>query len=470
MTLIPHSRFADSDRATKGARRATEVVLSESADRRSSRAVVKLCDRSAIYVNIQLLLPNIYRCDGVFVRGLSRHLESLTKNIQDQIAPDKTYQVISTGGWFRQRAPWSFGRLWEPYYMPALIKNCLGRPASQFAVPVSSIVFLLEYQRLLTQIVFSLHCYSSEKSISILIVKLFNNSIAPRFPHGNEPRLNSIEQAQPNQIPHSSRKLSAAKKDQFVIYLLVSGDSQSQPARPNSIHGVLACLVKHRTDRTSPSCQIDAVQTVKSNWPIQITRTNIIRLMNLVRLISDQSWVLLSFGFVRSRPSVSQLFSTKDPVYRSQRWGWLDAKFSELPLNRLSSTEQPLIVKTQPNHFDCLNYPITQLSWAALGTSRSALVPVRGFIGPVTLDPFVNPLSGVTHRPSDARNLFPTRVTINRKFPITKQFSPHRRLHIFKGINVEQKAELRNLKPVFQRTVNDVLALNCVNDVLALIT
>src|SRR6202040_931598 len=331
-------------------------------------------------------------------------------------------------------------------------------------------VFLLEYQRLLSQVFFSLHCHSAKKTTSVVIVKLLHHAVAPGLTHWNKPRFDSVEQTEPDQITHPSRIVTAAKENQLVIHLLVLWYAQTPPARPDSINCVLPSLVKNRVDRTPTGCQIDTVQAVKTNRTIQITRADIVRLMNLVHLISHQRRVLPSFGFVRSRSSVSQLFSTQNPTYGSQRRHRFEAKLFELPLNRLSPTKQSLVVETEANQLNRLNNVLPQSAWAAVRTRRSALVPVRRIIRAlVPLDPLVNPFSRVTQRASDARDLFTARITFNRNLPIAFLFSLHRRLQFSKGINVEQKPDSRKLDDVFQRTVTNVLALNRVTKVLALI-
>src|SRR6185503_5319031 len=397
MTWVTHSQFANSHGATEGARRATGVASCELAGRRSPRAVLKLSDRCSIDRNTQPLLLNVYRGNGVFICSLKGHLESLPKDIQQQITPDETHQVISTAGGLRQRPSGRLRRLGKAQALPTLIKRSLRRPSSQLTVPISSIVFLLEHQRFLSQVFFSLHCYSAKKATSVVIVKLLHHAVPPRLTHWNEPRLDSVEQTQPDQIAHASRKLPAAKENRLVIYLLMLRYPQTQPARPDSINCVLTSLVENRVDRTSSSCQIDAVQAVKPNGSIQIARANIVRLMNLIHLTSHQRRVLPSFGFVRPSSSVRQLFSAQNPTYGSQRRHRFEAKLFELPLNRLSSAKQSLVVETEANQLHRFNYVPSQLTWADVRTRRSALVPVRRMIRAlVPLDPFVNPFPRVT--------------------------------------------------------------------------
>src|SRR2546422_1839568 len=424
MTSLTHSQFAKTREATEGARRATGVASCVLAGRRSRRAVLILSDRCTIDANPQLLLLNIYRGNCIFICGLRGHLELLTKDIQDQVTSDEPHQVIATGGRLRQRVFGSLDRFRKPDGVPTLIKRSLGRLSPKLAVPVTSIVFLLKYQRLFSQVFFSLHCHPAKKTTSVVIVKLFNDAVPPRLSHRNKPGFDSVEQTQPDQIAHSSWVLTAAKENRLVVYLLMVRYAQTAPTRPDSVYGVLTSLVDNRIDRTPPSCQIDAVQAVKPYRPIQITWTHIVRLMNLVHLISHQCRVLLSLWFVRSCSSVRQLFSTQYPVYRSQRRYLLDAQFFKLPLNGLSSAKQPVVIKTEPNHLYRFNYFLAQLTWVAPRTRRAALEPVRRVIAAlVTFDPLVNPLSRVTQRSSDAGDLFTFQVTTNRKSPIALFFS-----------------------------------------------
>ena len=334
MTSFTHSEFAKSHGATKGARRATEVAPCDLAGRRSPCSILVLSDRSTINANAQLLLPNVYGGNSIFICGLRRHLELLTKDIQQQVTPDESHQVISTVGRLRQRIFRSPDRFRKPDGVPTLIKRFQRSLSSELAVPVTRIVFLLEYQRLFSQVFFSLHCNPSKKATSVVIVKLFNDPIPPRLSHRNKPGLDSVEQTQPDQIAHPSWVLTAAKEDRLVVHLLVIGYPQTTPTRPDSVYSVLTSFVENRADRTPGSCQIDTVQAVKANRSIQITRTNIVSLMNLVHLVSYQHRVLFPFWFVRSRSSVRQLFSAQDPVYGSQRRYRLDTQLFKLPLNR----------------------------------------------------------------------------------------------------------------------------------------
>jgi hypothetical protein len=96
-------------------------------------------------------------------------------------------------------------------------------------------MFLLEYQRLFSQVFFSLHRHPAKKTTSVVIVELFNDTVPPRLSHRNKPGFDSIEQTQPDQIPHPSWVLTAAKKNRLVVHLLVVWYPQTTPTRPDSI-------------------------------------------------------------------------------------------------------------------------------------------------------------------------------------------------------------------------------------------
>src|SRR5258706_12013823 len=172
MTLVTHLRFAKSHGATEGARRATGVASCDLAGPRSLRAVLVLSDRSPIDANAQPLSPHVYCGNSIFIFSLRWHIESLSKDVQHQITPNVPHQVISTGGRLRQRVFGSLECFWKPNGVPTLIKHSQGRLSSKRAVPVTRIVFLLEYQRLFSQLFFSLHCDPVKKTISVAIIEL----------------------------------------------------------------------------------------------------------------------------------------------------------------------------------------------------------------------------------------------------------------------------------------------------------
>src|SRR5262249_49624085 len=189
------------------------------------------------------------------------------------------------------------------------------------------------------------HCDPPQETISEVIIEFFHYSISPRLRHWDEPRLDLVEQAQPDQIAHSSRMPSTTKEHQFIVHLLMLGQPQTAPDRPDSIYRVLSGFAQYWADR-APSCsQIHAVQAVESHRPAQIAGTDIVRLMHLIHPIRCQRRVLLSFWFVSSGSSMCKLFSTENPIDRSQRRQPLDAQLHQLPFDCLCTAEQSLMYR-----------------------------------------------------------------------------------------------------------------------------
>src|SRR4029077_3689055 len=218
MTSVTHSQFGNSHGATKGARRATGVASCELAGWSSPRAILILSDRCSIDANDHLLCFNVYGCNSVFIRSLRGHFESLAKDVQHQITPDKPDQVIFPCGRLSQRVFGSLDQFRKPYAVPTLIKRSQRRLTSELGVPVTSIMFLLEYQRLRSQFFFSLHVHPAKKTPSVVIIELFNDTISPRLSHRNKPGFDTVEQTQPDQIPHPSRKLPAAEENRLIVH------------------------------------------------------------------------------------------------------------------------------------------------------------------------------------------------------------------------------------------------------------
>jgi hypothetical protein len=423
--------------------------------------------------DLHRLTRYINRCHDVLIDRFGWQLESLAENVEHPVAPNETNQVISPRLGLGERTLRCLNRTWEANDFAALFKHGLGCSTIQFTVSVTAIMVLLKQQGVFPQIFRIFHFGSSQEPISKVIVELFHHSIAPRLRHWDKPGLYVIEQAQPDQIAHSPWMLPTSKEHQLIVHLLILRNPQTAPDGPNSIYRVLACFTHHWAN-SAPSCgQIHAVQAVKSHWPAQITRTDKITLVNLIHTIRYQCWVLLSFWLVSSRAPMRKFFSTENPIDRPKRRQRLDSQRHQLPFDRLCTTKQSLIVETQPYQFHGIHNLIGQFVCVSVWPSRPPSLPLGRFITSLAaFYPLIDPLSRTTQRPRYRADAFAIRITFYCQKSVTLCFRRlHRRLprksrrQYQLGTAVSAKLTIR-----FQRTVNDVLALKSVNDVLALIT
>src|SRR4026207_1374838 len=104
-----------------------------------------------------------------------------------------------------------------------------------------------------------------EEAALVMVIELLNDTIAPRLGHGDEPGLNIMQQAKPNQDSHPARMLTTPIKNQFIVHLQILWNPQTAPTRPDGTQGVLSSFTQHGTDGTTSRSQVDAVETVKTN-------------------------------------------------------------------------------------------------------------------------------------------------------------------------------------------------------------
>ena len=386
-------------------------------------------DNSIIDFDSHYLTRNINRGDHVLVSRFRRQLESFAEHIEDSVAPDEPNQVVAARVWLGQRAPRCVGPIGKANYFAALFKGRLGCSTLQFSVSITAVMMLLKQQRLLFQILHAFHRDPPQETISEVIIELFHYAISPRLRHWDEPRLDLIEQAQPDQIAHSSRMPSATKEHKLIVHLLMLRHPQTAPDRPDSIYRVLASFAQYWADCAPSRSQIHTVQAVESHRSAQITRTDIIRLVHLIHTIRCKRRVLLSFWFVSSGSSMCKLFSTENPIDRSQRRQRLDPQLHQLPFDCLCTAEQPLIVETQPYQLDCVNNLFRQLVCMPVRARRSPFVPdSRVFATLATFYPLIDPLPRTPQRSRNRRDALAVRTTLYSQNSVTLCFRPHRRL------------------------------------------
>src|SRR5215831_3215163 len=308
VTLLSYPKFC---RVTKGARRATVVALQNFARPRSPQSVLVLLYGRSGDRNIEFLLLNVDGRDHVFVYCVLRQAELFTKDVEGGVTSDEANQVVTPPLRLGQWPPRGVCRTGKPHRLVALLQRRQWGLSFKLAIAVHRIMLLLKNQRLPAEIRFILHDDLSQEPRLILVIEFLNNAVAPRLCHGNKPSLDTIEQAKPYQVTHATRVSATSIEDRFVINLHVTGYSQTAPAKPDSVYGVLTGLIQNWVGRTPTGRQVDAIQTEESNRPTQIARTNEVHLVHLVNSIAGQFGVLLAFRLVAPRPAMRQLLTTQ---------------------------------------------------------------------------------------------------------------------------------------------------------------
>src|ERR1700694_5850007 len=85
----------------------------------------------------------------------------------------------------------------------ALLQCGLRSSPLQLCIAITAIMLLLKKQRLWAEIRYSAD--GTQAPLPVMVVELLHHAVSPRLSHGDEPRLNAIRQAQPNQHAHPAR-------------------------------------------------------------------------------------------------------------------------------------------------------------------------------------------------------------------------------------------------------------------------
>src|SRR5207253_3821832 len=186
----------------------------------------------AVEVNAQSLPCDVDGQTHVLMMRGGRCFETLAEYIDPAIASNEPDQVVTSSLGFGQRVTRHYFGPRQPQLQPSRFQRGQGRFAIQFAVAKASIMAFFESPAFALQLCHSFQLYGAQKPLTVPIVEFLNNAVTPRLSDWNEPGLNTIEQAQPNQRPHRTRMTSAPVEHQLVVDLLVPRQSQAQPCRP----------------------------------------------------------------------------------------------------------------------------------------------------------------------------------------------------------------------------------------------
>src|SRR5206468_11537250 len=108
------------------------------------------------------------------------------------------------------------------------------------------------------------HLHAAQETLSVPVIEFLNHSVAPRLTDGNEPGLDTVQQAQTNQRSHGTRIAPAAVKYHLVIDLLISRQTESQPRRPERRNSALRISTKQRFNCTSACAQLYTIEAVEA--------------------------------------------------------------------------------------------------------------------------------------------------------------------------------------------------------------
>src|SRR5262245_17679303 len=168
------------------------------------QSVINLVDEFISKADLEFLLSHDHGGHHVFISGLDRHFELFAKDIQPPVTANISHQMVATLPRFAQ---WRTGRRFgaRPAQRRLGQMQTLRRsPSLQFAIAIGLVMPLLESQALLPQGGLSYQVVPSQEALPIMIVELFDDTIAPRLLRRDKPGFDSTAQTQTNQMAHAS--------------------------------------------------------------------------------------------------------------------------------------------------------------------------------------------------------------------------------------------------------------------------
>jgi hypothetical protein len=261
-----------------------------------------------------------------------------------------------------------------------------------------------------------------------------------------------------------------AVKNQLIIYLLMLGNAQTPPVRPDSVNRRLRRFIEDRRHGTATSGNIHAVHAVETQRPAQVTGTHVVALMYFIGVLAHQLGIAFSLRLIAAGAAMRQPFTTDYPADGPQARQRRNLQRFQLPTDRLRATKQALVVERQTSQLDRFDHCTRQLPRIAMRASGLIFLPIACFAaGLIALNPLVNPRPRVAELLRDRRYRFASQIGLNRMFPVAFLLLLHAFLPKEKGPDDETTPSQQSNSLVFQRTVTDVMAHRRVNDVVTLV-
>ncbi|MPM98683.1 hypothetical protein SDC9_145871 [bioreactor metagenome] len=206
---------------------------------------------------------------------------------------------------------------------------------------------VLESKRAVLQLIYGEHLDLPEKTLLVKVVESLHAAVPPWLRRRNEPRLHSAVQAEANKRPHASRIFGTAGEGEGIVHLDSVRNTQTFPDIPEAVHDALRSFRDRGVQSAPRSGQIDHVETVEANRPLQVARSDEIRLMGVVDPGGRKSRIRRSLGGIAPRSSMRQFVPRENPVDGAERRQRRNAHVLQLPEDGLSAAEDLFVVEAE---------------------------------------------------------------------------------------------------------------------------
>ena len=133
-----------------------------------------------------------------------------------------------------------------------------------------------------------------------MVVELLDDAVPPWLGRWNEPEIDSVAQAEPNEGSHAAGMGWASVKGQLIVHLKVLGNPHTQPDRINSVQNALRRFGEQWLYPAPVDRGIDGMKAVEPEGAGKVTGADQI---NLVGLVGQKRWKLGIFLALRAIPS-----------------------------------------------------------------------------------------------------------------------------------------------------------------------
>ena len=149
------------------------------------------------------------------------------------------------------------------------------------------------------------------------MIELLHHPIAPWLRLGDEPQLDPVLEAQPDERPQPAWMRGAAVEDHFVIHLEMPRHPEPTPNHPKGLIDRGPAPTEQGLRATAAGAQINNVQTVEPERAVltsEMSRADEISLVPRIGRLCREIWILGSFGFIAPRPSVGEGMTGQDAI------------------------------------------------------------------------------------------------------------------------------------------------------------